>query len=104
MRNINSRKHSELIYLIREMKTLFSLEELCDAHDALATHSENLNNLHQEYLQTINHLEKIIEEYHAESKVIRHLLMSKPFRKLKLKKSQPDKYKVIVKMVNNFAS
>jgi len=104
MRNINSIKHAELIHLIREMGILFKEKAMLSEEDALQNHGDNLNNLHQEYLQTIVHLEKIIEEYNAESRIIRHLLLSKPFRKLKLKNKQPDKFRLLVSQVNSFAS
>lgn len=70
--------------------------------DALDILSKKLNAIHQNYQQTITNLEKIIEEYHAKSKIIWHLLMTKTLRKLILKNTEPGIFKVIVNQVNSF--
>ena len=100
MRPINSSKHAELIYVIREMEVLFAEEGRDKDRDALIHNKVRMVELHQEYLQTMNYLEKIKEEYHAESRSIRLRFVSQPFRKLRLKKIKPDKYKMIVNLVN----
>ena len=104
MRKINSVKHAKFILIMQEIEKIFSDESMFSEMDALDIHSKKLNAIHQNYQQTITNLERIIEEYHAESKVIRHLMLSKPIRKLKLKKIQPDKFKGIVNQVNSFIS
>lgn len=56
---------------------------------------------HAKFILIMQEIEKIFSD---ESKVIRHLMLSKPIRKLKLKKIQPDKFKGIVNQVNSFIS
>ncbi|MGG5901917.1 MULTISPECIES: hypothetical protein [Sphingobacterium] len=104
MRKINSVKHADLIHIIREFEEILSEESRFAERDALREQKDGLSALHQEYLQALIKLEKIIEDYHYESRKIRHLYVSKLFRKLGLKKKQPVKHKIMVKQVNVLAS
>jgi len=104
MRNINSVKHADLIHIIREFEEILAEESRFAERDTLREQKEGLPALHQESLQNLIKLEKIIEDYDDESRKIRHLYVSKLFRKLGLKKKQLVKHKIMVKQVNGFAS
>ena len=54
---------------MQEIEKVFSDESMFSEMDALDILSKKLNAIHQNYQQTIINLEKIIEEYHAKSKL-----------------------------------
>ena len=103
MQIINSVKHVELIRLIYEFDRLLSNEEKITEKEDLEIHKAILLNLYHDYLRTINSLEEIINDYHKESRIIRQIYISKPFRKLKIKKSKPDKFKEFLIQLNALA-
>lgn len=104
MRQINSIKHAELIKLILDVEIIFKNEGRKEECNELIRNRSKLNDIHQEYLLTIFHLEKLVEEYEETSKRIRKLHVSKPMKKLNLKKNQPSSYKQLINYINRFAN